>query len=205
LLLSLSDIVSAANMLQEARVRITMSDPVTCDVTLSGVIVLDGGGDVEQRLQRLDGSRVDLLGVTGAEQTAPPHRIGLTEVLVLRFPAAGSYPYEVRYRVTQPDEWAYRCPVWLPTVSTDGRSRKVQIEVILPPAAQPAGGSFPVLEWDRGIGRATLGHLPAFVRLPYAEPGQARKPMRDMGRLMDFAAIGMLIAGTLLWVVRRRR
>jgi hypothetical protein len=182
-----------------------MGDPVTCDVTASIALTLDHGGEIEQRLQRLDGSRVDLLEISGAEQVAPPRPIGVTDALSIRFPTAGNHRYEVRYRVTQPDEWAYRCPVWLPAVAADGRSRNVQIEVTLPSAARPVGGSFPTFEWDGATGRATLGHLPAFVRLPYVAPGEPRRPMRDLGRMMELAALGVLLAGTVLWVARRRR
>jgi hypothetical protein len=197
-------VAAAANRLAEARLRITMMDPVTCDVTASIAVALEQGGDIEQRLQRFEGSRVDLLGITGAEQAAPARSVGVTEAFALRFPAAGNHRYEVRYRVTQPEEWAYRCPVWLPVVAAD-RPRAVEIEATLPPAAQPAGGSFPAFQWDGGTGRATLGHLPAFVRLPYAAPGEQRSPMRDLGRVMDLVAIGMLVAGTVFWAVRRRR
>jgi hypothetical protein len=196
---------AAANVLQEARVRIAMTTPHTCDVTTSIVLRLDRAGDIEQRLQRLDGSQVELLGITGAVQAAPQRSIGVTEAFVLRFPDAGTARYEVRYRATQPDEWAFRCPVWLPVVPADGRSRNVELEVTLPPAAQPAGGSFPAFIWQGGTGRATLGHLPAFVRLPYVAPGESRAPMRDLGRMMELAAIAMLVAGMALWVARRRR
>ena len=199
-----SGAICAADVLSGARVQIAMTDPLTCDVTASIALALDRGGDIEQRLQRFEGSRVELVGITGAEQAAPRRSIGVTEAFTLRFPGAGSYRYEVRYRVTQPDEWAYRCPLWLPTVAAAGRPRSVEIEVTLPAAAQPAGGSFPALQWEGGTGRATLGHLPAFVRLPYAAAG-GRAPMRDMGRLMELTAIGMLVAGTALWALRQRR
>jgi len=196
---------ATANVLLEARVQIAMRNPHTCDVTASIALELDRAGDIEQRVQRLDGSRVELLGITGAQQTAPPRSIGLTEAFVFRLPGAGSARYEVRYRATQPDEWAYRCPVWLPTVAADGRSRNVEIEVTLPSAAEAAAGSFPAFQWDGGTGRAMLGHLPAFVRLPYAARGEPRAPMRDVGRMMELAAIAMLVTGMALWVVRRRR
>lgn len=196
---------AAANVLLEARVRIAMTNPHTCDVTTSIALRLDRADDIEQRVQRLDGSQVELLGITGAVQAAPPRSIGVTEAFVLRFPNAGNARYEVRYRATQPDEWAYRCPVWLPAVAADGRSRNVEIEVTLPPAAEPTGGSFPAFQWQGATGRATLGHLPAFVRLPYAARGESRAPMRDLGRMMELLAIAMLVAGMALWVARRRR
>lgn len=195
----------AADVLREARVRIAMADPVTCSVTASIAVSLDTGSDVEQRLQRLDGAQVELLAISGAERSAAPRTIGTTEALLIRFPTAGTYRYEVRYRVKQPDEWAYRCPVWLPAVAADGRSRNVAIEVVLPPDARPAGGAFPAFQWNGATGRATLGHLPAFVRLPYVAPGETRPPMRDLGRLMDLTAVGLLLGGTAAWVARRRR
>jgi hypothetical protein len=195
----------AANVLREAQVRIAIENPATCDVTVSLAVALEHAGDIEQRLHRFEGSRVDLLGISGAEQASRPRRIGATEALAIRFPVAGSYRYEVRYRVRQPEEWSHRCPLWLPAVAADGRSRNVQIEVTLPAAAHPVGGSFPTFQWNGGTGRATLGHLPAFVRVPYAAPGEPRGPVRNLGRIMDFAALAVLIAGTALWVARRRR
>jgi hypothetical protein len=205
ILLSVPCAAFATDVLQDARVRIAITDPMSCDVTVSIGVALDVGRDVEQRLQRLEGSRVDLLGITGAGQAAPTRSVGLTEVLVIRLPNAGSQRYEVRYRVTQPDEWAYRCPVWLPTIAADGRSRNVSIQVTLPPGARPAGGSFPSFEWEGDIGRAILGHLPAFVRVPYMAPGQASRVPRDLGRMMDIAALAVLIGGTAVWAARRRR
>lgn len=203
--LGLTAVSPAADTLQEARVRIAMADPVTCDVTASFAVALDRGGDIEQRLQRLEGSGVHLLGITGVEQSTPPRTVGVTEVLVIRFPSPGTHRYEIRYRVTQPDEWAYRCPVWLPAIPADGRSRNVMIEVTLPPAALPAGGAFPGFEWEDGVARAVLGNVPAFIRLPFTTPGQASPAARDLGRIMDIAAVGVLVAGTALWAARRRR
>lgn len=204
MLLTCPGVGLAANVLREAQVRIAMADPVTCEVTEAIALALDHGGDIEQRLQRLEGSRVELLRISGAEQTAAPRRIGVTEALVIRFPTAGDFRYEVRYRVRQPDEWAYRCPLWVPAVASDGRSRSVEIEVTLPPAARPAGWSFPAFQWTGGTGRITLGNLPAFVRLPYLAPGEARPPTRNLGRIMDVAAVGVLLAGTAWWIARRR-
>ncbi len=203
--LSLPSAAFGTDVLQDARVRIAMTDPVSCDVTLSIGVALDVGRDIEQRLQRLEGSRVDLLGITGAAPAAPPRTIGVTEVLLIRFPNAGSHRYEVRYRVRQPDEWTYRCPVWLPAIAADGRSRNVSIEVTLPPGARPAGGSFPSFEWEDAAGRAILGHLPAFVRVPYMAPGEGSPAPRDLGRMMDIAAIAVLLGGTAFWAARRRR
>jgi hypothetical protein len=195
----------AANVLLAARVQIAMTDPRTCDVTTSIALGLDRAGDIEQRVQRLEGSRVELLGISGAHQTAPPRAIGLTDAYLFGFAGAGNARYEVRYRATQPDEWAYRCPVWLPTVAADGHSRNVDIEVTLPSDAEPAGGSFPAFQWHGTTGRATLGNLPAFVRLPYAVPGQSGAPMHDVGRIMELAAIALVVTGMTVWVIRRRR
>ena len=64
-----SAVDSTANVLLEARVRIVMSgSAVTCDVTGVVRLALDRGGDIEQRLQRLEGSRVELLEITGANR-----------------------------------------------------------------------------------------------------------------------------------------
>jgi hypothetical protein len=197
-------IASAADVLNEARVRIAMADPLTCAVTASFVVALAGGNTVEHRLQRLEGSRLELLEVTGATQGVS-RSVGITEALTVTLPGAGTHRYELRYRVVQPDAWAFRCPVWLPTVAGDGRSRSIEIEAVLPSDARAAGGSFPAFQWADGIGRATLANLPAFVRLPYVAPGETHSPTRDVSRLMDVTAVGVLIAGTVLWVIRKRR
>lgn len=197
---------SAESLLREARVRIAMIDPVTCLVTASIAVTLEGGGDIELQLQRLEGSRVELLEVSGAGTARSQRTMGATEALSVEFPGAGTHRYELRYRVVHPDRWAYRCPLWLPPVAGDGYSRDVELEVSLPPGARPAGGSFPAFDWDEGSsGRATLGNLPAFVNVPFIVPGEARQPARDIGRLMDLTAMGVLLAGTAWWVARRRR
>jgi hypothetical protein len=42
--------------------------------------------------------------------------------------------YGFRYRAVQAAPRAHRCPIWLPTAPTDGRSRPVRLGIDLPPA-----------------------------------------------------------------------
>lgn len=196
---------AAADVLNEAQVRIAVETPLTCSVTATLTVTLDAARDLEQRLQRVEGSRIEAVEIAGVETAAPPRRFGVTEVFTLRFASAGLHRYEVRYRATQPEGWAWRCPVWLPVIATDGRSRQIGIEVTLPPGARPAGASFPAFRWEERLGSATLGSLPAFVRTPYASPDEARSPGLDYGRAMDYVAAGVLLVGTAIWVIRRRR
>ncbi len=142
---------------------------------------------------------VDLVHVQGAEQVGEIRTIGRTRSLVLR-PAQPSYAF--RYRAEQSEDRAYRCPMWLPTVATDGTSRTVRLGVDLPSSVVPAG-SMPAFTWTGTHGSATLGHVPAFVRVPYASPGEARA--LDIAQVMDAAAIVVFAGASALWVWRRRR
>lgn len=197
--------VLAADVLTAARLQVAVVDAVTCRVTGSFGITLDRARDVEQRLQRHDGARIDGVEVTGVAEAAAPRTFGVTEVFSLRFPAAGPHRYDVRYRATQPEAWAYRCPIWLPVVAADGHSRSVEIEVTLPEGATPAGWSFPAFRWEGRVGRATIGNVPAFIRAPYEAPGETRSHGANLGRVMDAVAAAFLLGGTALWLIRRRR
>ena len=66
----------------------------------------------------------------GAAAVEPPRDIGRTRQLRLTAPEGA--PYSLRYRVTQRDVRRYRCPLWLPTVAADGRSRRVRLAVAVP-------------------------------------------------------------------------
>jgi hypothetical protein len=110
--------------------------------------------------------------------------------LVLR-PEATSY--ESSYRAVQPAAREYRCPIWLPAVPTDSQSRAVRLDVDRPAAAIP-GPSMPGLDWTAAHGAATLGHIPAIARIPYAAPGEAR-PL-GVNSIIDALAIAVF-AGAL--------
>ncbi len=157
---------------------------------------VEGASEIEHRVEAL---AIDLVDVQGAAPVGEPRTIGRTRSLVLR-PTAASY--ELRYRATQSDERAYRCPMWLPTTPTDGISRTVRFLVDVPASATP-GGSMPAMAWTGTRGTTTLGHVPAFVRVPFALGGDP--PGWDVARVMDAAAVVVFAGASGLWIWRRRR
>jgi hypothetical protein len=188
--------LAAPAVLRSADVHIVMTEPTVCEVALS-VAIDNVPAAVEHRLERLDGATITLLD-SGAAASAPPHDVGRTRVLVVR-PAPAAYT--LRYRVQQPPGGAFRCPLWLPTTPADGRSRTVRLSARVPGGARPAA-TMPAFAWNAGIGTATLGHLPAFVRLPFDADG-VQAPV-NLARLMDAVSVGVLtLASVLFW--RRTR
>lgn len=188
-------LAEGAPVLREARAEIRLASPTTCAVSLT--LTVEGVADVTHRIDLRPGTRVDLLGVDGGAAVAPPTDIGRTRALTVR--AAG--PYTLRYDVALPDDRAYHCPIWLPVVPADGRSRAVALQVTLPEGAT-ASGTMPVFRWAGAAGVATSGHLPAFVVVPYAGPGEPRP--WDVSRVMDAVTLGTLAVATLLWMRRAR-
>jgi hypothetical protein len=61
----------------------------------------------------------------------------------------------------------------------------------------------PTLRWEGDEGVATIGHLPAFVRVPYAMPGEPAP--WDINAIMDGASIVTLAVATLVWWRRQKR
>ena len=184
----------AAPVLREAEVQITFTSPTSCEVVIA--LTVDGAAQVEHRL---DAEDAELIGMRGATQLSAVRAIGRTQSLVLT-PTGGAYQFQ--YRVRVPDTFAYRCPIWLPTVPTDGQSKAVRIRVELPATASP-GSSLPAFNWTGTKGAAVLGHLPAFVRVPYATGGEARP--WDIGALMDAATGIVFVGASVIWIWRRKR
>jgi hypothetical protein len=185
-----------AAVLRASEVLVILTSPLRCEASVS-VTFDDPPPTIEHRLEVLDGATVTLAEIDGAAQVGEARVVGRTQALVLR-PSASSY--RLRYAVTQPEAGAFRCPVWLPTVPADGRSREVRVVATLPATAEPAG-TMPTLRWSGNVGTAELGHLPAFVRLPYAAPGVT--PPLNLVRLMDVAALAVLAMASLAWLRRR--
>jgi hypothetical protein len=188
--------LASAAVLRAADVRVVLAAPRRCDVSLA-VTLDDAPATVEHRLEVLDGAAVSLVGIDEATLVGQPRDIGRTRAIVVR-PSAS--PYRVRYTVEQPAAGEFRCPIWLPTIPADGRSRGVRMVVTLPAGARPAG-TMPSLAWSGEVGTAALGHLPAFVRMPYAADGVT--PSWNVVRLMDLAAMSVLAVASLLWLRRR--
>lgn len=188
--------LAVAPVLTGADARIAVLSPTVCAVRLA--VTVDGAEVVEHRLEVLEGAVVGELAVRGAE-VASVRTVGRTQALHVRPQAAG---YELSYRIEQPPAGRFRCPLWLPTTPADGRSRAVQLAVTVPAGAAPSG-TMPAFTWNDGVGTATLGHLPAFVRVPYAADGVSTP--WNLARLMDGVSVGVLVIASLLWLTRSRR
>ena len=187
---------SAAPVLREADVEIVVTSSFACEVTMT--LTVEGASEIDHRVETFSGGGADLVELQGARPVGDVRSIGRTQSLVLR-PDQATYSF--RYRARQPDDFADRCPIWLPAVPTDGRSRAVSIRIQLPPGSIP-GYSMPSFEWTGARGLTRLAHLPAFVRVPYATDGEAAG--WGIGRVMDAVAIFVFIAATAIWAWRRR-
>jgi hypothetical protein len=188
----------AAPLLRSAEVRVTIISPLVCEVLMT-LAVDDAAAEIDHRIEAFDGSRIDLVGLRGAGTVGERRTIGRTRSLVLR-PLARTYTIE--YRVSQPAARRHRCPLWVPVVPADGVSRAVSIEIDMPSGTR-VSASMPVFSWTESRGVATMGHLPAFVRIPYHAEGQ--EPPWEMARAMDLAALAFVVGATGLWAWRRRR
>ncbi|HJZ78427.1 MAG TPA: hypothetical protein VKE51_42155 [Vicinamibacterales bacterium] len=197
--------LSATPVLRAADARITIASRTSCDVRLS--VTIDGAAEVEHRLARADNDRRQLVNVEGATLVEPIRDVGATVSLRVR-PTGVSYvlSYSVQHqeplRIGLLDAVRDRCPIWLPTIPTDGRSRAVRMIIELPPGGT-AGATMPAFSWNGTVGTATLGHLPSIVRVPYAANGEA-VPW-SLPRAIDSLAIGTFAAATAAWIWRVRR
>jgi hypothetical protein len=187
----------AAPVLRGADVLVEFQSPTACVVSLT--VTVDDAAQVEHRVEVVDGARLELREIHGAASMGEARAVGRTRALVVRPEGAA---YTLRYAVEQPPSSAGRCPLWLPTVPADGRSQAVALRVRIP-AGATAAGSMPGLAWVGHEGSATLGHLPAFVRVPYAMPGEPT-PF-NIAFAMDVVAIGTLVLASAAWARRGRR
>ncbi len=195
-------------MLRQADVRVLLTSPNACDVTSNLTVEAKSRIEVIHRLQLFEGARAELIGVSGAgKAAAAPRMDGRTMVLAVALDPSTPGPYTIRYRVTQPDEWSYRCPLWVPTTPTDGQAGAVRLQIDVPSGTVPTRGSFPAFTWSSNHqGTAMIGHVPAFVRVPFLAAGHdpgwwARQ---DLATITDTTAIVVLVVGTLIWVWRAR-
>jgi hypothetical protein len=184
----------AAPVVRSADVRVTFTSPASCTVEMTlGV----EGTLVEHRLEIAPGGNVALLDVRGARTVGEPEDVGRTRKLVLR---PESPRYDLHYTVEQPFERAGRCPLWIPTVPTEGRGAIVRLTVRIPAGAR-AVGTMPGFTWVGDEGTASIGHLPAFVRVPYSLQGEPRP--WDIARVMDAVSVATLVIASLAWARRR--
>ncbi len=190
--------VIAAPVLTNADAAVRFTSPLACEVALT--LTVTGATDVEHRLELLEGASVRLVALERAVEARPAQDIGRTRTLVVA-PAAGAPQYVLRYRIQQARSRPGRCPIWLPTVPTDGRSRSVRVTIDLPDG-QTASGTMPTFAWQGTRGTAVLAHLPAFVIVPFADAG-APRPW-DIARVMDAVALASLAVASAVWLRRRK-
>ncbi len=187
----------SAPVVRAADAHIIVRSRTSCDVRLS--LTIDGAAEIEHRLAVADGDGRPVLEVEGAELVEPVRDVGATLSLRVR-PTRASYllQYSVGHAID-------RCPIWLPTIPTDGRSRAVRMTIELPPesTAGAPGTTLPAFRWNGTAGSATLSHLPSVVHVPYAGRGEA-VPWSLPGTI-DTLAIGTFAAATAVWIWRVRR
>lgn len=200
-----SPVLAAPPVLRGATLKVTFADTTTCDVEAVFSLLPGTATSIEHRLQLFEGTQVELLELSGAQLLRPSYASGRTQVLELRPASPAPDTYGLRYRAVQFAERAYRCPLWIPTAPSDGRSLNVQLGVVLPPGAVPWGGGFPALRWGATEGVARLGHVPAFVRVPFGERGRSEADAWNVSRLMDGTAVVLLVAGMVAFIWRKRR
>ncbi|MFN7980149.1 MAG: hypothetical protein U0P30_18590 [Vicinamibacterales bacterium] len=197
LLLAAPASTAAAPVLRAVDARIRFDSATSCSVALT--FTVQGASQVEHRLEVLDGAEVRSVQVAQAV-AGEPRDVGRTRALVVT-PSADGTPYTLRYEVRQSDARAHRCPLWLPTVPTDGRSRAVHLVTEVPSGTTVVGG-MPSFTWQGARGEVTLAHLPAFVIVPFADAA-ALRPW-DVSRVMDTVALGTLALASLAWLARQK-
>lgn len=198
-----------AATLDAADARITFTAPAACRVDIAFTIATPSALAVEHRLLVDDAERVEEVSVAGGGAAADaPTRRGGARMLIVRVPGRGRHTYRLGYRVVRPAAARHRCPLWLPTVPTQGRDRRITLTVALPDGAAPLAGAFPRLAWHDGTGSAVLAHLPAFVRVPFAVPGEPPPSLAaslGVDRVVEIVTVGLLGAATAIWFRMRRR
>jgi hypothetical protein len=182
-------------VLRSADVRITITSPTSCDVTMD--LAAAGAAQIDHRVEAFDDTRIELVEVRGARHDESVRTIGRTQSLVLT-PDGEQYGFHYRASSTH----ANRCPIWLPAVPTHGSPGAVRLTVDIPDATV-AGSTLPAFAWTGSRGVATLAHVPAVVRVPYSREGEPRS--WDVGRTMDAIAVMVFVAASIVWLWRTRR
>ena len=188
---------TAAPVLTSAEAQVRFLAPLECEVTLT-VAITGATADIEHRLELLERASFELRGLERAAIGRAPHHFGRTSGVFVT-PATAGAPYVMRYRVLQAPSRPGRCPIWLPTVTTDGRSREVRLTIDIPDG-HVASGTMPTFAWRGTHGTAVLPHLPAFVIVPFGPVGQSRP--WDISRVMDIVAVVSIAVASVLWLRR---
>jgi hypothetical protein len=133
--------------------------------------------------------------------------VGRTARVPISLTGSGRNEYSVRYSVAVPRAAGDRCPLLVPAAPTDGVSRGVHLQVEVPAETSRLPGEFPAFAWDGVRGAVAISHLPSFVRVPHVARGTAVtwRDTVDLRRILDVAALAIIGASTLAWIVVRRR
>lgn len=193
--------LAAQAVLRQAEIAVTYADRLSCEVEARFRVSPGPASVIEHRLPTAEGSAVALIDASRPVQA--PRPAGRTQVLEIPA-AAGEEAYGFRYRVVQPPDLAYRCPLWLPTTPADGQSRGIEVRVSLPAGAAATGGGFPSFDWGPDGGRTLLGHVPAFVVVPFSEAGTPAAGAWNLSRIMDTTAVLLLVTGMAAFILRKR-
>lgn len=198
----------ARPMLLAARAAIALQ-PGACEVELRLDLQLPGPAAIDHRLAVGEGVTVTGLSVRGGNAVAGSARTeGRTLSLPMTFAAGGRESYALQYRAASAAGSLDRCPLFLPLAPADGLSRAVAIEVTPPAGTVLLPGEFPAFTWGSdGRGRASLGHLPAFVLVRTRAAGEQVDwvDTLDTRRAVDVAALGILGGASVMWVLVQRR
>jgi hypothetical protein len=197
-----------APVVRAAQIHAVFASPTSCDVEAAFTIESDKPAAVPFSLQTFDGTRVDLSSANGAAVPASElQHVGTTTVWAAHPSGAGRVTTTLRYRATQSSEWAYRCPIWLPAIPTDGQPGTVRLQVEWPAGAVQTGSTLPPLSRTPAGGTSMLAHVPAFVRVPFVGAGESRSALTawDVTRFMDVATVVTLLGASLVWLVVRQR
>ena len=186
---------------RDARITVVWSSGA-CDVTSRFVVDTAAPAVVEHHVLLDDDRRAPAFAVVGA-LAGQEVVAGRTVRVPISVTGAGRNEYTVRHRASARD----RCPLIVPALPTDGLNRAVSIEVGVPAGATRLPGAFPAFTWNGPQGRATLGHIPSFVRVPHAGPETppAWRDRFDLRRAIDIAALASIGIGTLGWLMLRKR
>jgi hypothetical protein len=196
---------AAAATVRSARVSIVLS-PGACEVTSRLVVDTADPIVLEHRVMLPGGREVPTFVVIGG-LAGEPDTAGRTVRLPISLTGLGRNEYTVRYRIAAPAGPPERCPLLVPFVPTDGVTRAVSIEVEVPAGATRLPGEFPAFTWSGQRGTVVVGHLPSFVRVPYAPRGVAIgwRDTLDARRVIDALALVVIAMSTAAWVALRRR
>ena len=192
-----------AATLTSAHVAVEIRGDGSCDVRVEFVANSDAQAEVHHRLLVGESARVDEVSIEGAV-AGDVIRQGRTLVVPISL-SAGETRYTARYRVQQ-ETGTGRCGLLVPDSPTDGATRAVQIDAMIPAGTQRLPGEFPAMTLEDRRGTARLGHMPAFAAVPHAPAGERVSWRRsfDVRRTLDTAAIVFLVGASVIWAASRR-